>query len=252
MPSLKTILIDEDSSARNHLAQILEEESDIEIIAECSNSLEAIDRINSGKPDVLFVEIEMSELDGFDIIDQIDTEELPFIVFISSHMDYAVKAFEVEALDYIYKPIQKERIEKSLDRIRKRKPSINEELSEQIGSLIPDFKEPNNLKRFIIKQAGEYHLIRTKDILWIESDGNYSRVITQDRKFMIRYTLSGFEEQLDEGKFYRISRSQIVNLDYVIKIKDHVYGNYLVELENGISLKMSKNYKHLLEALKNF
>jgi len=250
MPTYKTVIVDEKSSARNFLNQLLIEKSDVEVIAQCSSGLEAIEAINSLEPDLVFLEIEMSDLDGFEILERIQTGQTPFIVFTSSNKDYAVKAFEVEALDYIPKPVDRERVEKSLDRIRKR--IHKEELSDQIGRLLPDFKESIDLKRFIIKQAGEYHLIRTKDIIWIESDGNYSRIMTQDRKFMIRYTLSGFKEQLNPNRFYRISRSKIVNLDYIAKIRDHVYGNYLIELENGTTLKMSKNYKRMLDVLKNF
>ncbi|HKK44522.1 MAG TPA: LytTR family DNA-binding domain-containing protein [Balneolaceae bacterium] len=250
MPSYKTIIVDEDTSARNLLAHFLAESADVEIVALCKNSLAAIESINSQEPDLVFLEIEMPDFSGFEILERIQITPSPFIIFTSQHPNYAAKAFEVDALDYIHKPVNRDRVKKSLERIRKR--MNKEELSDQIGRLIPDFKELNNLKRFIIKQAGEYHLIRTKDIIWIESDGNYSRIITEEKKFMIRYTLSGFEEQLDPNRFYRISRSLIVNLDFVVKIKDHVYGNYLVELENGNTLKMSKNYKQLFEALKNF
>ena len=123
---------------------------------------------------------------------------------------------------------------------------------EEISEVLPDLGEPKGLSRFIIKQSGEYHLIRTKNIIWIEADGNYSRIITADKKFMIRHTLSSFDEQLNGNRFYRISRSQIVNLDYVVKIKDHIYGNYMVELQNGVLLKMSKNYRQLMKALKSF
>ncbi|MGD8426272.1 MAG: LytTR family DNA-binding domain-containing protein [Balneolaceae bacterium] len=253
MPAYKTVIADIDASARKHLAKMLSDRKDIEIIAECDNGLDAISAINSLKPELIFLEIEMPDFSGFEIVENIKADRSPLVIFTSSQRDYAAQAFEIEALDYIQKPYDTERLEKSLDRIKKRiNNKINEELSDHIGSLIPEFKEPNNLKRFIIKQSGEYHLIRTKDITWIESDGNYSRIMTRDKKFMIRYTLSGFEDQLDAEHFYRISRSLIVNLDYVVKIKDHVYGNYIVELENGTSLKMSKNYKHLLEALKNF
>jgi len=250
MSPYKTIIVDEESSARNFLNHLLHDKSDVEVVAQCSTGLEAVEAINSLEPDLVFLEIEMSDLDGFEILERIQISQVPFIVFTTSNRDYAVKAFEVEALDYIPKPVDSERVEKSLERIRKR---VNkEELSDQIGRLLPDFKESNDLKRFVIKQAGEYHIIRTKDIIWIESDGNYSRVMTQDKKFMIRYTLSGFKEQLDPNHFYRISRSQIVNLDYIAKIKDHVYGNYLIELENGVTLKMSKNYRRMLDVLKNF
>ncbi len=253
MPSYKTIIVDEDSSARQQLAELLNDRSDIDLIGQYSNGLEAITVINTENLDLVFLEIEMPDITGFEVLNNVEKDHFPLIVFTSLHTDYAAQAFEVEALDYIQKPFDKDRVEKSLARIKNRITNgISNQDKEQITDFLHDVRKPRRLNRFIIKQAGEYHLVRAKNIIWIESDGNYSRVITKEKKFMIRYTLSGFDEQLDSNRFYRISRSRIVNLDYVVKIKDHIYGNYMVELSNGVSLKMSKNYRQLLEALKNF
>lgn len=250
MPVYKTIIVDKDSE---HLAKLLKESNDIQLIGEFNSGLEAIKAINSEKPDLVFLEIEMPEIDGFEIVEHIEDAPFPLIVFTSSMRDYAVEAFEVDALDYIQKPFSKDRLNKSLDRIKKRiHNGLSEEHKASIGNVIQDLKKSNNLDRFVIKQHGEYYLIRSSEIIWIESDGNYSRIMTADKKFMVRYTLTGFKDQLDSDKFFRISRSQIVNIDFVVKIKDYVYGNYIIELENGVSLKMSKNYKQLLETLRNF
>jgi len=252
MRSFRTLIVDEDQSARDGLTKVLGDRHEIEIIGECTDGAEAKRVISSENPDLVFMEVEMPKITGFDVIDGLSKTYCPLVVFTSSYRDFAVEAFEFEALDYIQKPFDPERIQKTLDRLAKRLSNgiATEVAKENIGTL---FNQPtNDLERFIIKQAGEYHLVRTKNIIWIEADGNYSKIMTQDKKFMVRYTLSGFDEQLNSDQFYRISRSQIVNLDYVVKIKDHIYGNYIVELENGVTLKMSKNYKHLLEVLKNF
>lgn len=253
MRTYRTVIVDEESSARQELVDFLKRKIEFEVIFECESGLEAIQFIKAEQPDLVFLEIELPEINGFEVINKVTEEHSPLFILTSSHKDFAMQAFEVEALDYIQKPFESHRVEKSLDRIKKRMGNgIPEEQKESIGNLIQDFQKASNLERFIIKQSGEYHLIRTADIIWIEADGNYSRVMTKEKKFMVRYTLSGFDDQLDPDQFYRISRSQIVNLDYVVKIKDHIYGNYIVELSNGISLKMSKNYKKLFEALKNF
>jgi two-component system LytT family response regulator len=252
MRSFRTLIVDEDESARKGLISVLRDRNEIKIIGECANGAEATQLITSQKPDLVFMEIEMPEITGFDVVERITTDDRPLIVFTSSHPEFAAEAFEFEALDYIQKPFMGKRIKKTLDRLAHRLGNgIAEVAKENIGTLFQDEKT-KPLERFIIKQAGEYHLVRAKNIIWIEADGNYSKVMTSDKKFMVRYTLSGFEDQLNSEQFYRISRSQIANLDFVVKIKDHIYGNYIVELENGISLKMSKNYKHLLEVLKNF
>jgi len=252
MRNFRTLIVDKDLSAKQVLVQMLRDRSEIEIIGECNNGSKASEMINTEKPDLVFMEVEIPDLSGFEVVDKIKTQQQPYIVFLSSSKDFAVQAFEFEALDYIQKPIEFRRIKKTLDRLAKRFSSeLADVAKENIGTLFQN-QQSNILERFIIKQGGEYHLIRTKNILWIEADGNYSKVITKDKKFMVRYTLSGFNEQLDSEHFYRISRSQIVNLDYVVKFKDHIYGNYIVELENGVTLKMSKNYKQLLETLKDF
>lgn len=249
----RTLIVDKDSSARQRIIDVLQEWNEIEIIGECDSGAEATKIINAEKPDLVFMEVEMTNLNGLEVIKNIETERNPLVVFISSYQDFAVQAFELEALDYIQKPLKPERIEKTLKRLTNRLSNGQSNIvSENIGTLFQDKIASKKLERFIIKQAGEYHLIRTENIIWIEADGNYSRIMTNDKKFMVRYTLSGFVDQLDSEKFYRISRSQIVNIDSVVKIKDHIYGNYIVELENGVSLKMSKNYKQLLEVLKNF
>ena len=232
---------------------MLQGREEIEIIGECRTGQEAADFISNDKPDLIFMEVEMPDLNGFKVVESIVVEPNPLIVFTSSYQDYAVQAFEFEALDYIQKPIDPSRIEKTLNRLAKRLINgLSNGVTKNIGTLFQENTAHNSLERFIIKQSGEYHLVRADSVICIEADGNYSRIITRDKKFMIRYTLSGFEGQLDPRKFFRISRSQIVNLDYVVKIKDHLYGNYIIELENGMTIKMSKNYRKLLDELKNF
>lgn len=249
MHTFRTLIVDQDASARHKITTVLRAKTEIEVIGEYDNGTEAIESINDTQPDLVFMEIELPDINGFDVIDHLAVDRMPLIVFTSSYRDFAVQAFEIEALDYIQKPFDSERIEKTFQRLGNR---YTDRSADAIGTLVPNHQPSKKLERFIIKQAGEYHLVRAEDIVWIEADGNYSRIMTGEKKFMVRYTLSGFEEQLDEERFYRISRSQIVNLDYVVKIKDHIYGNYIVELQDGISLKMSKNYKQLLEVLKNF
>lgn len=253
MRTFRTLIVDDDASARQQIVEVLRNRNEIEVIGESGRGAKAAEIINTDKPDLVFLEVELPDMNGFEVIQNIITEHSPLIIFVSSHQDFAVQAFEYDALDYIQKPFSSERIEKALQRLAKRLSNgLADVAKENIGTLFQNHTGSKKLERFIIKQAGEYHLIRSENIIWIEADGNYSRVMTRDKKFMVRYTLSGFTDQLDSDKFYRISRSQIVNLDYIVKIKDHIYGNYIVELENGVSLKMSKNYKQLLEVLKNF
>lgn len=253
MQVYRTIITDDEPVNRRSLASVLSTHADVEIIAECASGTEAIEAINMKRPHLVFLKVELPKINGFEVINGSYASDFPYFVLTASSKDFAMQAFEIEALDYIQKPFEPARIHKTLERLRNRlQNGVSEEQTEEIGNLIRDLQKPNLLERFIIKQSGEYHLVRTSDVLWIEADGNYSRVITNAKKYLVRYTLKGFEQQLNSDQFYRISRSEIVNLDYVVKIKDHIYGNYIVELHNGVTLKMSKNYKNLFETLKNF
>ena len=251
---IKTIVVDDEVHARDKLTNLLSEYDDINITAVCKNGLEAINQINKEHPNLVFLDIEMPEIDGFQVIENIECDPLPYIIFVTAFSEYAVKAFEVEALDYIHKPIEKKRIQKSINRYQKLTDNHtnSDEYERKIRSVLKEVESDTFLSRFIVKKAGEYFLLNAEDVYWIESDGNYIRIITKDSKYFIRHTLSGFEEHLDSSKFFRISRSVIVNIDWISKIKDHHYGNYIIQMKNGSDLKMSKNYKGILEEFKNF
>lgn len=249
---IKTILVDDESHAREKLSALLKNYGYIEILATCKNGLEAINTINEYCPELVFLDIEMPEIDGFRVIDNIECEPLPYFIFVTAYSEYAVKAFEVEALDYIHKPLDEDRLQVSLNRFLKEKDRHTSQYDRKIKSALHDIEKKNPLERFIIKKNGEYFLINSDDVLWMESDGNYVRIVTEEAKYFIRHTLSGFEECLDPSQFYRISRSVIVNIDWIIKIEDHNYGNYLVHMKNDTKQKMSKNYKSLLQEFQNF
>lgn len=250
---IKTIIVDDESHARDKLNVLLKEYNDIEIAAACRNGLEAINKINDLSPDLVFLDIEMPEIDGFRVIENIECNPLPYFVFVTAFSEYAVKAFEVEALDYIHKPLDRERLQKSIDRFLKQNEKKEfSDYENKIQSVLKERDTPKFLDRFILKNAGEYFLVNADDVFWIESDGNYIRIITGNKKYFIRYTLSGFEKYLDSSHFYRISRSAVVNIDWVAKIEDHYYGNYMVHMPNEKTLKMSKNYKGILQEFKSF
>lgn len=251
---VRSIIIDDELHARDKLLEILEKYEEIEIVGVCKNGLEAINDINNKCPDLIFLDIEMPEIDGFQVIDNIECNPLPYTVFVTAFSHYAVKAFEVEALDYIHKPIDKNRINKSIERYTKLASSNKtvDEYERRVRTVLKKVDDKQVLDRFIVKKSGEYFLVNAEDVLWIESDGNYIRIFTHTSKYFIRHTLSGFENHLDSSRFFRISRSVIVNVDWIFKIEDHHYGNYMVQMKNEVKLKMSKNYKGILEEFRNF
>ena len=249
---IKSIIVDDESHAREKMTGLLKDYENIEVLVTCKNGLEAINKINELCPDLVFLDIEMPEIDGFQVIENIECDPLPYFIFVTAYSEYAVKAFEVEALDYIHKPLDKARLGKSIERYLKEKNATNSNYEKKIKSVLDEVESKKSLDRFIVKKSGEYFLVNSADVLWIESDGNYIRIVTDDGKYCIRHTLSGFEDYLDPSQFYRISRSIILNIDWITKIEDHYYGNYMVHMQNGTQLKMSKNYKEILQEFKNF
>jgi two-component system LytT family response regulator len=251
---IDAILVDDEGHARDKLSGLLGEFKEIEVKAICKNGLEAINQINNHCPDLVFLDIEMPEIDGFRVVSNIECDPLPYIVFVTAFNEYAVKAFEVEALDYINKPFDKHRLQKSIDRYKKITEQQDElkEYEQKIKSILKNVGSEKMLDRFIVKKRETYFFLNADDVLWIESDGNYLRIITEGDKYLIRHTLKRFEDYLDDNQYYRISRSVIVNIDCVKSIQKHLYGNYMVLMTNGKSLKMSKSYRLLLEDFKNF
>lgn len=251
---VRVIIVDDESHARDKLAGLLNSYDEIGLSAVCKNGLEAINKINSICPDLVFLDIEMPVIDGFQIIDNIECDPLPYIIFVTAFSEYAVKAFEVEALDYIHKPIDQNRLQKSLDRYFKlvSDPKDAGKYEERVKHVVREAETVKPLDRFIVKKSGEYFLINDDDVAWIESDGNYIRIVTDDAKYFVRHTLTGFEKHLDPTHFFRVSRSVIVNINWIKKIEDHHYGNFMVQMKNDSKLKMSKNYKGILEKFKSF
>lgn len=244
---IRTILVDDEKHARERLSTMLAAHNDLEIVEMCSNGIEAIECINRENPDVVFLDVEMPEVNGFDVLTSLELDEFPHVVFITAYSEYAVKAFEVNALDYIHKPFDKARLDRALEKIRANRDSDGQkELQKKLGKFLADKMDEEKLQRFILKSAGNIYIIKTADVLWIEASGNYINVVTEEKKFLYRSTLSGIKKKLDEDTFYQIHRSMLVNLDYVSRIEEWSYGDYKVVMKNGAELKMSRNYKELI------
>lgn len=247
---IKTILVDDEEHALNRLSYMLREEENIDVIASCNNGIEAIEEIKKHEPDLVFLDIEMPEVNGFDVISNIDVEQPPIIIFVTAFSEYAVKAFEVNALDYVHKPFDKHRLGLAIEKAEQQLKNYNAgEVRQKIEQLLKSKENiDESLNRFVLKSGGSIYIVKTKDVQWIEASGNYINIVTEKKKYLLRSTLSSVKERLDGSKFYQIHRSTIVNLDYVERIEEGTYGDYLVIMENDEKLKMSRNYKELLHS----
>src|SRR4030095_8849108 len=219
------------------------------------NGAEAVQQIRAWQPDLLFLDIQMPGLDGFGVINEIGAAHMPATVFVTAYDQFALKAFEVSALDYLLKPFSDERFERSLARVLSFvRTHQREELNHRILSLLDQIqpKQPQNtsapLDCLMIKDGGRLLFLRVEEIDWIEGAGGYVQVHTADKTWLHRISLSELEAKLDARQFLRIHRSTIVNLQRVRELHPHSHGDFLVVLHDGTELKLSRNYRQKVEA----
>ncbi|QQS38005.1 MAG: response regulator [Ignavibacteriales bacterium] len=246
---IKAMIVDDEELARQRVRDLLSDHSDIKIIAEASTSADAIVKIKSEHPDLVFLDIQMPESNGFDVIESIRKEYLPLIIFTTAFDEYAIKAFELHAIDYLLKPFDKRRFASALDHARMIINSKNPEIiSEQISSLmasLDEFRKKKNsyLKKFVIKETGKISLVNVDEIIFIEADGNYIKLITSNQNFLVRDTMNKVEAKLNPEIFMRVHRSYIIKIELVKEIKTHFDGEYHITLKNNQIVKTGKAYR---------
>ncbi|HEY7182710.1 MAG TPA: LytTR family DNA-binding domain-containing protein [Blastocatellia bacterium] len=255
MEKIRTIIVDDEKPARRRLRELLEKQSEIAIVAECSNGAEAVRKIRALRPDLLLLDVQMPGLDGFGVVEAIGAAQMPATIFVTAYDRYALKAFEVSALDYLLKPFSDERFEGSLARVLSFvRTQRRGELSHRILSLLDQIqpKQPQNtgasLDCLMIKNGGRVLFLRVEEIDWIEAAGVYVQVHTAGKTWLHRISLSELEARLDARRFIRIHRSTIVNLSRIRELRPHSHGDFLVALRDGTQLKLSRSYRQKVEA----
>ena len=248
MEPIRALIVDDEPLARERIRDLVDRDPEILVAAECGDGLEAIAAIREYAPDLVFLDVQMPEKSGFDVIEEIGVGQLPVIVFVTAHDDYAVRAFEVSALDYLLKPFDEDRFAKTLERakaqIRSRKP---DEFQQRVLSMMEDLRAaPRGLDRLMIKTGGHLVFLRTEEVDWIEAEGNYVRLHVGDVSHLVRETIQSLDDGLDPRRFLRIHRSTIVNLDRVREIQPLVHGEYRVVLTDGTKLTLSRGYRDRL------
>lgn len=248
MERIRALIVDDEPLARERIRDLLERDPEVVVAAECRDGLEAIAAIREHSPDLVFLDVQMPEKSGFDVIAEVGVDRLPVIVFVTAHDDYALRAFEVAALDYLLKPFDADRFAKTLDRakaqIRSRLP---DEFQQRVLSMMEDLRAaPRGLERLIVKTGGQLVFLKTEEVDWIQAEGNYVRLHVGTASHLVRETIQGLEASLDPGRFMRIHRSTIVNLDRVREIQPLVHGEYRVVLTDGTKLTLSRGYRDRL------
>lgn len=248
---IRTLIVDDEPLARERLRKLLESEADLEIVGECGDGREAVEAIESQQPDLVFLDIQMPELDGFGVLEQVRTLRMPEVVFVTAFNQHALRAFEVHALDYLLKPFDRERFQVALGRARTRLAHARSgELNQKLTALLAEMRpEPKTADRLAIKSGGKVLFVKTADVDWIEAADNYVNLHVGTESHMLRETMSALEARLDPKQFLRISRSTIVNLERIKELQPMFHGDYTVILRNGARLSLSRNYREKLQDL---
>jgi two-component system, LytTR family, response regulator len=249
----RVLIVDDEAHARTRLRHSLKDEPDFEISGECANGREALEAIRREKPDLVFLDIQMPRLTGFDVCAQLSDAgvPLPFIIFCTAFDQYALKAFEVHAIDYLLKPFDRQRFQQALDHARARlRLSQPAPADPRLADLLADLRAgAKQTDRLVFKQDGRVFFVRAGAIDWLEADGNYVRIHCGNESHYVRETLASLEAQLPVEKFMRVSRSALVNLDHIKEFQPLFYGDYAVILQTGAKLTLSRNYRDRLEKL---
>jgi two-component system, LytTR family, response regulator len=248
---IRTLIVDDEPLARDRLRKLLEEEADVELIGECANGLEAVAAIKKDNPDLVFLDVQMPELDGFGVLSRLGADKMPAVVFVTAHDRFALQAFEVHALDYLLKPFDKQRFQKALRRgLDHLKRDQTGELKDRLSALLGDLKADARFpERMAVKSGGRVIFLKIDDIDWVEAADNYVSLHIGAESHLHRETMSALEERLPPNKFLRISRSTIVNVDRIKELQPLFHGEYAVILRNGTRLTLSRSHRDKLNQL---
>jgi len=250
MAKIRALIVDDEPLARERLRTLLQAEADVEILGECRDGRQAVAAIQDQSPDLVFLDVQIPELDGFGVIEAVGVDEAPVIVFVTAYDNYALHAFEVHAVDYLLKPFDEERFQKALARARNAVESRRSggRVGEKLLALLQDLKAPHGyLERLVVKSAGRLFFLRTSEISWIESAGNYVCLHVGSESHLLRETMNGLEAKLDPARFVRIHRTAIVNIDEVKELQPLFHGEYQVMLRDGTQLTLSRGYRDRLQ-----
>ena len=250
---LRILIVDDEPLARGKLRSLLAKETDLEVVGEAKDGRSALDAIAKLTPDLVFLDVQMPELDGFGVLAQLPPDARPAVVFVTAHDQFALKAFEVHALDYLLKPFDRERLQKSLARARQQlaAPSGPTELQNQLSALLAGMKQPAATApdRIAVKSSGRIFFVNTAEIDWVEAADNYVKLHAARAEHLMRETLSSIEQRLAGAGFVRISRSVIVHPRVVRELQPLFHGDQAVLLKDGTRLTLSRTHRDALDKL---
>jgi len=249
----RALIVDDEPLARERLRQLLASEADVEVIGECVDGASAIQVIREQAPDLVFLDVQMPGVDGFGVLAALPAEARPGVIFVTANDQFALRAFDVHAVDYLLKPFDKERFQTALRRgLTRVQRSQAQQLHTQINALLAEVRPADKaprVERFAVKSSGRVLLVKIEDIDWIEAADNYVSLHVGGEEHLHRETMAAMEDLLPPDRFMRISRSTIVNLDRIKELQPMFHGEYTVILRNGTRLTLSRSYREKLGQL---
>jgi two-component system LytT family response regulator len=247
---LRVLVVDDEPLARERLRSLLAAEPEVALVGECHDGQAAIDAIRALAPDLVFLDVQMPEVTGFDVLAALAPQEAPAVVFVTAFDHYALDAFEVHALDYLLKPFDRERFARALDRARAHLVRGDHATEQKLVALLEDVRAARRgVKRLVVRERGRVFFLKVESIDWIEAAGNYARVHVGKDEHLLRETMKTLEARLDPAVFVRIHRSAIVNLERVRELVPSCHGEFVVLLAGGAELTSSRGYGEPLRRL---
>lgn len=245
--TIRVLIADDEAPARRVIRSFLATRENVAIAGEAENGLQVVDAIRSLAPQLVVLDIQMPGMTGFEAIEAIGLEAMPIVIFATAYDEFALEAFDVNAVDYLLKPISRERFDRAFDRAVDRVAGRSAPELERIGHLLASLPRASTpLERVVVRQGERLFFVAARDIVHLTAEGNYVRIHTADGSHLIRDTLQRFESRLDPNRFARIHRSGLVNLDAIREIRAHLHGDYLVALQNGETVRLSRRYRERL------
>jgi two-component system, LytTR family, response regulator len=241
---IRVLIVDDEAWARKRIVRLLKGEPDVEIIAECENGVEAIERIGKDAPDLVFLDVQMPEVNGFEVIDAIDSERAPLLIFATAYDKYALRAFDAHAFDYLLKPFEEQRFREALNRAREELRRPRDSSEPGLRALLASLRQqPGYVQRLAIKTAGRMIFLKASDIDWAEASGNYVTLHVGQNTHLLRTTMTDFVSRLNADQFVRIHRSTVVNLDRIQEVMPWFHGEQLVKLKDGTELTVGRAFR---------
>jgi two-component system LytT family response regulator len=249
MSKLRLLIVDDEPLIRLGIRAGLATLPDLEIVGECESGMQAIRAIEVEKPDLVMLDVQMPDGSGLDVVREIGTKRMPMVIFVTAYDEYAVKAFELNAVDYLLKPFDEERLQRSVERAQDRLQNQSHTvLTQQLQALL-EAKQTNWPERIVVKSRDRYEFVGVDSIDWVESADNYVQLHCGAKEFLLNESISGLEKKLNPKQFMRIHRRHIVNLSQVLRISPLLSGSYEVEIRGGTRLNTGKQYKPAIQNL---